>query len=374
MGFKSTKNRSSLRVVREFEVLGANYTVTAGREHLLYSAEVPADQFALALDLLADVISQPKFSSWEVRDEVANVAQLSEAVTSDARSMLYELLHQEAFRHQGLGNALYAPSYNLDNITPEVLNDFVSKNFTAKNIVVLGVGALGSNWINDVSSKFPQEGSKPSTRPSVYTGGQAIVPSGASTHFALGFEGASISSSDFFALGTLQALLGGAPRHSKNAFLGGQSSRLYSSLIEKTDWVEDVSAFNFNYSDSGIFGVAAVANRGKVAELVEKITGQLKQVKTSVSSDELQRAKNIFKASLLFSTEKKHSLAEFVGSRILSSQKISLPSEVAKGIASVTDKDVVNVAKKVFSSKPTLVALGDVYGIPSIEQIQKSLS
>lgn len=40
----------------------------------------------------------------------------------------------------------------------------------------------------------------------------------------------------------------------------------------------------------------------------------------------------------------------------------------------MTVDEVVSVAKRVFSSKPTVVVRGDVSGAPTLEQIQKLLS
>jgi predicted Zn-dependent peptidase len=41
---KSTKTVTSLKLIRSFELLGANYEVGVGREKLVYTAEVPTDQ------------------------------------------------------------------------------------------------------------------------------------------------------------------------------------------------------------------------------------------------------------------------------------------------------------------------------------------
>jgi len=373
MGFRATQNRTAIRLVREFEFLAANYTVTAGREHIAYTAELPSGRSSDLVPILADVLN-PRMLEFEVKEEKKNVKRLVEDATSNPHNTVYELLHQTAYRNKGLGQSLYTPSYNVGKFTPEVLRDHINTHYTSNNTVVFGVGGVKhEEFVELARVHFDglSTGPKPSVEASKYTGGEALIGDSVPTHMGLAFEGAALNSKDFCAMGVLQFLLGGGTRRFSGVG-GGQSSRLGRN-VAKNSWVEYVNAFNFSYSDSGIFGVVAQSDRGHAGDLVKSVTSEMKKLTSSLTSEELQRAKALFKSSVLFSTDRKSCLADFVGNRVSLTHQVQTPEDVLRGVDSITEKDVLNVAKRVFSSKPTLVVLGDVYNVPTVDEIQSSL-
>ncbi len=214
--------------------------------------------------------------------------------------------------------------------------------------------------------------------PSPYIGGETLLANSADTHVAIGFEGASFLDKDIYPLRALQHLLGGGKANTTKDGVGnGNAGPLYRNIVAKNPHVKETKAFNLNYSDSGLFGVYGVAERGgNGAQLVTALAQEIQQIANSkVDSKGLERAKNQFKSSVLFNTDTSDSLVDFLGNSTLLSkqpQDLKTPTQFVEGINSVTAEDIQRVAKKILSKPPTLSAIGDVAGIPNSSRLFSS--
>ena len=70
MAFKSTTNRSHLRIVREVEAIGGNIGASASREQMGYTFDALKTYVPQMVELLVDAVRNPAFLDWEVNEEV----------------------------------------------------------------------------------------------------------------------------------------------------------------------------------------------------------------------------------------------------------------------------------------------------------------
>lgn len=70
MAFKSTRNRSHLRVVREVEAIGGNVQASASREQMGYTFDALKTYVPEMVELLVDSVRNPVFLDWEVNEQV----------------------------------------------------------------------------------------------------------------------------------------------------------------------------------------------------------------------------------------------------------------------------------------------------------------
>jgi len=213
-----------------------------------------------------------------------------------------------------------------------------------------------------------------STVPSNYVGGDVRIATDSDTHIAIGFHGVGLSDKDVYSLGVLQHLLGGGNLETPRT-LGGSTSRLYKNIVGKNkSWIKEAFAFNINYSDTGLFGVYAIAEQGSNTQLFDNITKELSSIISKpADASSIDTARSKFKIDIFTSTETRANLLEFLAQRALFNGKVQTPEDFAKGADGVTPGDVQRIAKRVFSSKPTLVVLGDVQHVPTVDTISKSL-
>lgn len=71
MAFKSTLNRSHLRVVREVEAIGGSVQAAASREQMTYTYDALKTYAPQMVELLVDAVRNPAFLDWEVKEQVS---------------------------------------------------------------------------------------------------------------------------------------------------------------------------------------------------------------------------------------------------------------------------------------------------------------
>ena len=200
------------------------------------------------------------------------------------------------------------------------------------------------------------------TAPSHYTGGFLSLPAipppanpalPRLSHIHLAFEALSISSRDIYALATLQTILGGGGSFSAGGPGKGMYSRLYSNVLNQYGWVESAVAFNHSYTDSGLFGISASCVPSKVSSMLEVMCRELNALtlpagsSQSLQDEEVKRAKNQLRSSLLMNLESRMVELEDLGRQVQSfGVKVSV-WEMCRMIDSLTIDDLRRVAAEV---------------------------
>ncbi|KAJ5247598.1 Mitochondrial-processing peptidase subunit alpha, partial [Penicillium chermesinum] len=216
-------------------------------------------------------------------------------------------------------------------------------------------------------------------RPAHYTGGFMALPPipppanpmlPRLSHIHLAFEALPISSPDIYALATLQTLLGGGGSFSAGGPGKGMYSRLYTNVLNQHGWVESCMAFNHSYTDSGIFGISASCSPTRTTEMLEVMCRELQALTldsgySSLQTQEVNRAKNQLRSSLLMNLESRMVELEDLGRQVqVHGRKVGV-KEMCDAIESLTVEDLRRVARQVFggqvqnqgqgTGKPTVV-------------------
>lgn len=214
--------------------------------------------------------------------------------------------------------------------------------------------------------------------PSHYTGGFLTLPPippplnpglPRLSHIYIGFEALPISSPDIYALATLQTLLGGGGSFSAGGPGKGMYSRLYTNVLNQHGWVESCVAFNHSYTDSGLFGIASSCAPAQVAQMLEVMCRELNALGSetgyaALRDQEVQRAKNQLRSSLLMNLESRMVELEDLGRQVqVHGRKIGVKEMCAK-IEAVTIKDLRRVARQVFGGG--VKNIGEGSGAPTV--------
>ena len=199
------------------------------------------------------------------------------------------------------------------------------------------------------------------TTPSHYTGGFLSLPPlppppnpalPCLSHIHLAFEALPISSSDIYALATLQTLLGGGGSFSAGGPGKGMYSRLYTNVLNQHGWVESCIAFNHSYTDSGLFGISASCSPAKVTQMLEVMCRELQALTLDTGFSALQlaevnRAKNQLRSSLLMNLESRMVELEDLGRQVqVHGRKVGV-KEMCRLIDALTVQDLRTVARQV---------------------------
>eukprot|EP01125_Pyxidicula_operculata_P015103 TRINITY_DN50_c0_g1_i1.p1 TRINITY_DN50_c0_g1~~TRINITY_DN50_c0_g1_i1.p1 ORF type:complete len:481 (+),score=129.33 TRINITY_DN50_c0_g1_i1:24-1466(+) len=388
LGFKGTYNKSALRLIRDLEHLGLNYHTQISRETIGYHLEGlrydnPAHpSLAIAAETLRFVLN-PLLREYEVDLAREVVSHETDEVEQDPIETVIERLHAEAFPEGGLGNNLFAPNYAVGSVNPQVLHHYVKNNFYGGDrIFVVATGVNHGALVDQLTPLFtkpelqgefrelrnnkPLQKEHPLTN-NKYVGSNGTVrlPGPYDTHVAIGFNGVSLADKDALALNVLQQIIGGGAANKAGPGDAGKTSFLYKSVVEPNQWVSGASAFQYSYSDAGLFGVTASAVEGHAKDLVDTLKKNLNNLPSALSADHVQQGKVSLKGKFLRTLDSdRFALTQHLASGVLGGSVQSVP-QFLQAVDGVSLSDVQRVAKNVLSSKPTVVVAGDVRGVSS---------
>ncbi|XP_005523001.1 cytochrome b-c1 complex subunit 2, mitochondrial [Parus major] len=364
----TTKGASSFRITRGIEAVGGSLSVHATREKMAYSVECLRDYVDTVMEYLLNVTTAPEFRPWEVADLQPQLKVDKAIALQSPQVGVLENLHAAAYKN-ALANPLYCPDYRIGKITSEQLHHFVQNNFTSSRMALVGIGIKHST-LKQVAEQFLniRSGAGAPGAKAVYRGGEIRKQTGDSlVHAAIVAEGAVVGSPEANAFSVLQYVLGAGPLVKRGSSV---TSKLTQGIAKATGQPFDASAFNVNYSDSGLFGIYTISKAPNAGEVIKAALNQVKAVaQGGVTDADVTMAKNQLKANYLMSVETSKGLLNEIGSESLVSGTHTSPSAAAQKIDSVATADVVNAAKKFISGKKSMAATGDLGSTPFLDEL-----
>ncbi|CAN6707227.1 unnamed protein product [Malus baccata var. baccata] len=370
LAFKSTTNRSHLRIVREVEAIGGHIGASASREQMGYTFDAIKTYVPQMVELLVDSLRNPAFLEWEVNEE-AEIGELSK----NPQGLLLEAIHSAGYSG-ALANPLLASESSLNRLNGSILEQFIAENYTAPRIVLAASGvdhqeivSIAEPLLSDLPSvpRFEEPLSK-------YVGGefryQADTPE---THVALAFEvpGGWRQEKQAVLLTVLQLLMGGGGSFSAGGPGKGMHSRLYLRVLNQYPQIQSFSAFNSIFNDSGLFGICASTGSEFASKAVDIAAQELLTIATpgQVTDVQLKRAKESTKAAVLMNLESRMIASEDIGRQVLTYGERKPVEHFLKTVEGVTLKDITTIAQKIISSPLTLATYGNVVHVPGYDSI-----
>ncbi|KAK2654587.1 hypothetical protein Ddye_014443 [Dipteronia dyeriana] len=377
MAFKSTKNRSHLRIIREVEAIGGNILASASREQMGYTFDALKTYVPEMVELLVDSVRNPVFLDWEVNEELSRLKSELRELRNNPQGLLLEAIHSAGFSG-ALANPLLAPESVLSSLDGTVLEEFVAENYTAPRMVLAASGvdidelvSIAEPLLSDLP-KVP----RPAEPKSVYIGGdyRQQADSG-STHVALAFgvPGGWLKEKEAITLTVLQMLMGGGGSFSAGGPGKGMHSRLYIRVLNEHQQIQSFSAFNSIFNNTGLFGIYASTSSDFVSKAVDIAVGELITIATpsKVTQEQLNRAKQATKSAVLMNLESRMIVAEDIGRQILTYGERKPMEQFLKIVEGITLSDITNIAQKIISSPLTMASHGDVMNVPSYESVSR---
>jgi processing peptidase subunit alpha len=105
VAFKSTLNRSTFRLTRELEKVGAVSRVLASRDSVAFGIDFVRLNSHEAVEMLVDSVVNARYTFWEVRDTVEAVKEQLALQLQNPYVAIKQVLHRAAF-DGGLSNSL----------------------------------------------------------------------------------------------------------------------------------------------------------------------------------------------------------------------------------------------------------------------------
>ncbi|RYH32255.1 insulinase family protein [archaeon] len=360
----------------EIEHMGGMVQCIANRENILYAVDCFRHNLPKALDILAETVLSPTFPEEELEESRVIVGLQRDDLPSEILSR--DLVQQAAYLKQPIGNPHYCPLNKINDITAAKLHAFRAKYFVGENCYIAASGVDHKEFVSLVQSRF-QSLPRGNTddlvmRPSVYTGGLITEQRELKEPFvklALAFEVGGWSSDTLVPSCVMQMLLGGGKSFSAGGPGKGMYTRLYTQVLNRFYWAESVESFVTIFEQSGLLGIDGACPPENVPNMIATIVEQFCILAHfEVSEEELTRAKNMLKSTMMMQLESRLVVCEDIGRQFSTYGKRELPEVVCEKIDAVTAKDLMEVAGLMLEKPPAVACIGhDVSQISPYEVI-----
>jgi predicted Zn-dependent peptidase len=363
MVFKGTTTRSVTDIAKVIENAGGYLNAYTSNENTAYYARMMADDVALGLDVVSDLLLNPIFPEPELERERGVVLQEIGMYQDNPDSLVFHNAQTQAYGDTPLGWPILGTVDTIKTMPRQTLVDFIGNYYTPSTMVLAAAGNVNHDTLVEQAVKL-FENVKPQPKPTfasaIYQGGDIRQDKNdlEQVHLVLGFPAPDYYSDDYYTAAVLGSILG-----------DGMSSRLFQEIREKRGLVYSVQSFVESYADHGQFGVYAGTGPELVTELIPVLCDALQTAAGSFTYEEIARAKIQFRAQKLMSLESTSKRCEKLAQNIL---KFGRPIPMEETLAKIDAVDATKLdalAKQIFSGKPTFSALGPLGKLESYDAI-----
>jgi predicted Zn-dependent peptidase len=292
MMFNGAKKYGPKQFDRTMEFNGGSNNAYTTENVTVYTDWFPAASTEIMFDLEGDRISSLSIDPKMVESERGVV--LSERRTGLENSpwnLLSQSMQATAFQEHPYHWPVIGYEDDMKNWTQQDLERYFKTYYAPNNCVVVVSGALKFDKVKELAKKYLEPIPAQPAPPKVHivepeqTGERRITVKKevATPYFMIGYHTPESKNEDYYALNILSSILS-----------SGNSSRLYSALVDQKELATQVFTDFGDSFDPNLFNVYAVANKEvKDADLEQAIYTEIEKIKKDgISEKELQKIKN----------------------------------------------------------------------------------
>ncbi|GAA0531461.1 putative Zn-dependent peptidase [Rhizomicrobium palustre] len=352
MAFKGTRRRTARSIAEEIEAVGGFLNAYTSREQTAFHARVLRSDVPLAVDILADILTEPGFAKEELERERQVVLQEIGQAKDTPDDIIFDYLQAVAYPDQPMGWPILGTEETVSGFAQQHLRAYMAANYRSGSMVLIGSGAVDHDMLVRLAEeKFAAlpNGTATPPEPSHYMGGELHEGGDLEQcHIAYAFPGVSTVHPDYLLSQVYATALG-----------GGMSSRLFQEVREKRGLCYSIYAFAQAAKDDGILGVYTGTGENEAAEIGAIVAGEMASLAETASDAEVARAKAQLKSSLLMGLERPATRSELIAGHIFNYDRVLTVEEMTENLEAIDTAQVRRFAQNVMeTANPAVATVG----------------
>jgi len=356
MLFKGTSHRNAQDISREIEKVGGSLDAFTTKDTMCVYAHVLESRREVAIDLLADMLTGSRFEEHQVTLERNVILEEIGDVEDAPDDLIHEMFAAELYPAHPLGRPILGSRKTVSSFRRSDIQRYAKRAFRSSNVVVSVYGNIDEDELVAVCQNRFKFASGPLAREKARLG--KVSPKQKHVkrklnqqHVVLGKRTFSFMDDRRYALMVLNAMVG-----------GGMSSRLFQNIRERQGLAYAVFSELNPYRDTGCLSIYAGTSIESAKKVVESITKEFRDLKeNAVGYEELRRAKDHLKGSLMLSLESTSSRMSNLARQEMYFGRFFTLDELVESIEAVSAEDVQRLAQTFFDSKQiALTVLGNL--------------
>ena len=354
MVFKGTAKRSARQIAEEMDAVGGQLNAFTGRDCTCFYAKVIDENLELAVDILADLVTNATMDETELEKERGVILEEIAMDEDSPEDLVHDLLQSAQFGEQSPGQPILGPAEQIENYTRDDLLAFRKKHYAPKETVIALAGSYDPDkvlqWVTAYFGAWENE-IPPVKTPDwqVMTGVTALREKDSEQmHICMGFPGAAYATDRVYPLAVANNILGGA-----------MSSRLFQRVREDLGLAYSVYSYPNTYKGVGTFGLYAGVSPKNAELVLKEIRAELKKfLDEGITEKEFRDSVTQLRAGYLMGLESPGARMQGLGRSTLLRGKPLSHEATLNAIEAVTMEKVMEVAREVLMAEPCIAIVG----------------
>lgn len=363
MFFKGTGKRTAEAIAMETDYLGAELNALTSSEYTLFYIKVLDEYVEKALELLTDIFMNSTLPEEDIEKEKNIVFEEIKMVEDNPSDYVHEIFGKNIWGNEGLGLPILGTLESIETFTRDDLLAHINQCYSTENIIVSCSGNFNEDalvsYLNTTIGTLNRKGGHKSESPTKFSSDIHIVTKDlAESHVCIGLQGMSYRDKEKYSMHLLNTILG-----------AGFSSRLFQNIREKRGLVYSIYSYHISYLDTGLWGIYAGTDKKHVSEVTNITVDEIRNLSSTISQEELQRAKNQLKGNLILALESTSNKMTNIAKQEIYYGKYYSPKEILEMVDKVSLDNIKGLAARLIQDNRFAFT---VYGPVKEEELKSS--
>lgn len=357
MLFKGTRKRSAREIAESIDIIGGQLNAFTGKECTCFYTKTLDTHIDVAVDVLADMFFNSKFAKNDIDVEKKVIMEEIRMYEDSPEELVHDLLSETIWDGDPLGYPILGSQQCLQNIHKEMINEYVSNNYTPSNCVISVAGNFKDENLIETLCKYfsnwkvEKQEDRSYEQVRFITDARFKEKDTEQVHICLGFNGIEHGNDKLY---TLLAI--------NNIFGGGMSSHLFQKIREEQGLVYSIYSYLSSYMNAGLFTIYAGMNPEHLSKVINLIVEEVRKLKKDgIKEEDLNKSKEQLKGNYILGLESTSSRMNSIGKSELLLGYINTPEEVLEKIDRINLDSVVEIIEKIFNiERMSFSAVGNI--------------
>jgi predicted Zn-dependent peptidase len=363
MMFKGTPTRSAADISQSFDRLGAELNAFTSKEYTCYYARVLDQHVPTAIEILADMVVNSTLAPDAIQSEREVVLEEISRTEDTPDDRVHELFARTLWPEHPLGRPVLGSSETVGSFDQKQSFAFKHAHYETGDAVVAAAGDIDHDALVELVRKHLTLPEGPGTQrahtvPPIESRLEVLPKETEQAHICLGVSALKATDDERFVLSVLDSTVG-----------GGMSSRLFQEIREKKGLAYAVFSYHSLYQDTGAYTIYAGTRPGNMEQVVRLVQTEIEKVKQDgITAEELDRAKESMKGSLVLGLESTRNRMTRLGKALVTGAPILSLDELVERVEAVTGDDVTRLARRLFDGPQVLSVIGP-FEVAAVEHL-----
>jgi predicted Zn-dependent peptidase len=360
MVFKGTTTRSAQQIARQVDSIGGNMDAFTGKETICFNIKVLDEHLPVAIDILSDLVLNPVFDPKDITREKGVILEEIKMDEDNPDYLVHEIFTQNFWKDHPLGKPILGTKETVRSFKQENLLDFYHQSFAPNNVIISAAGNLNhKRFVDLIQQRFAALTSVPNghhqpaplVTPRIITRNKKSLEQ---VQICIGVPSHPISHEKRYVSYVLNTVLG-----------GGMSSRLFQKIREDQGLAYSIYSDLNPYRDTGCLTVYAGTSFESTEKVIDSVLAEFRELKSKpIADEELRRAKDQLKGSLMLSLESSTSRMSNLARQEMYFERFFTLDETIDQIEAVTAEEISEMSNHLFQlDKVAITALGNLEGL-----------